>query len=126
MPDELVHIEQARAEPAAFAQLYDRYFPKVYSYLLYRVQDPQVADDLTAQVFERVLTRLDQYRPERGAFSTWLFAIARNCVKKHWRRQQVRKLIPLDAIRNQPAPTPAVEEIEIGRASCRERVCVGV
>ncbi len=111
IPDELVHIERARVEPSAFAQLYDHYFPRVYGYLVYRVQDPQLADDLAAQVFERVLTCLDQYRPERGAFSTWLFAIVRNCLKKHWRRQKIRQLVSLDAIRDHPAPTPAVEEI---------------
>ena len=111
IPNELVHIERAQGEPSAFGQLYDHYFPKVYSYLMYRVQDPQLADDLAAQAFERVLTRLDQYQPERGAFSTWLFAIVRNCLKKHWRRQKIRKLVPLDAIRDHPAAAPAVEEV---------------
>ena len=111
LPNELVHVQSAQEERSAFGRLYDHYFPKVYSYLLYRVQDPQVADDLAAQVFERALTRLDQYCPERGAFSTWLFAIARNRLKKHWRRQKVRQLIPLDAVRNRPAATVPVEEL---------------
>jgi len=111
VPNELVKVQTAREQRAAFAQLYDHYFPKVYSYLLYRIQDPQVADDLTSQIFERALTRLDQYRPERGAFSTWLFAIARNCLKKHWRRERLRRLLPLEAARHRPAAAPTVEEM---------------
>jgi RNA polymerase sigma-70 factor (ECF subfamily) len=109
IPNELVHIQNAKTERAAFAPLYDYYYPKVYSYLLYQVQDPQLADDLAAQVFERVLTRLEQYDPQRGAFSTWLFAIVRNCLKKHWRWQSVRRLVSLDAARNHPASAPALE-----------------
>lgn len=109
--NELVHIQNAKGEPAAFAPLYDHYFPKVYSYLLYQVQDPHLADDLAAQVFERALARLRQYQPERGAFSTWLFAIARNRLKKHWRRQSLRRWVSLDAIHNQPVDIPNLEEI---------------
>ncbi|MEL7675675.1 MAG: sigma factor [Chloroflexota bacterium] len=66
-------IAQARIDPAAFAALYDHYFPRIYNYMRYRVWDAQVADDLTARVFERALADLAAYRPERAPFGAWLY-----------------------------------------------------
>jgi len=78
LPNELALVARATAEPAAFAAIYDHYFPRVYNYVRYRVRDVETADDITAQVFERALVSIGSYRPERAPFSAWLFAIAHN------------------------------------------------
>ena len=44
---------RAMAEPAAFAAIYDHYFPRVYNYVRYRVREADAADDIASQVFER-------------------------------------------------------------------------
>ena len=58
-------MEPAKAEPTAFAAIYDHYFPRVYNYVRYRVghMDTAAADDLTARIFELVLANIDRYRP---------------------------------------------------------------
>ena len=71
--------------------------------------DAATADDLTAQVFERVLGNLGRYRPERAPFAGWLFAIARNAVNDHLRAQQRRRWLSLDALRGRPSPEPPPE-----------------
>jgi RNA polymerase sigma-70 factor (ECF subfamily) len=65
-------------EPAALAELYDRYGRLVYS-LIYRiVRDTGVAEDLVQETFLRVWNRAQGFDAERGALGPWLLAVARN------------------------------------------------
>lgn len=93
-------VSLAKEKPHAFMPLYEYYFPRVYSYELYRVEDPDIATDITAQTFEKAYTKLDRYRPERAAFSTWLFMIATNAIRNHKRWRWARNLILLDYLRD--------------------------
>ena len=106
-------VDQAVADPQAFLVLYDRYFPAVYNYVRYRCQDAATSDDLTAQIFERALTKLDNYKPRRGSFSAWLFAIARNTVAGYYRGR--RPSVALEQVANQPAPEPSPPEAVMHR-----------
>jgi len=91
--------------PQDFASIYDRYFPRVYGFIRSQVGDPVEADDVASRVFERVLDRLASFRPERGAFDSWLFAIVRNSVRDHFRARRWRALLFRD-----DAPEPAARE----------------
>jgi RNA polymerase sigma-70 factor (ECF subfamily) len=79
--------EERAAIEARFTQLYRELFPALYGYLRFRVGDPQVAEDLTAQVFERALPRFMAVRPPER-LRAWLFAIARNLLTDHYRRRR--------------------------------------
>jgi RNA polymerase sigma-70 factor (ECF subfamily) len=91
--------------PQDFASIYDRYFSRIYGFIRSQVGDPVEADDLASRVFERVLDRLASFRPERGPFESWLFAIARNSVRDHFRARRWRALFFKDE-----APEPAAQE----------------
>lgn len=93
-------VERALFEPSAFANLYDLYVSRVYTYVRYRVNDRQTAEDLTAQTFEQALVNLANFRPEYAPFSAWLFGIAHNVVSRHHRTQRRFLLLPLDLLRN--------------------------
>ena len=70
-----------------FAALYRALLPPVYGYVRFRVGDPHLAEDLTAEVFERALPRLSAVRdPER--VRAWLFGIARHVVADARRASQ--------------------------------------
>jgi RNA polymerase sigma factor (sigma-70 family) len=88
----------AGTEPAALAAVYDFYFPRVYMYVRYRVEDPSVADDLTSRTFEQVTKKLDTYSPKRAPFAAWLFAIARNAVNDHLRAMRRHPSLPFEAL----------------------------
>lgn len=78
-----------------FARLYDALFPALYGYIRFRVGDRHVAEDLTAQVFERALGRLASVRqPEH--IRAWLFTVARRAIADHYRRR--RPVAPLDSV----------------------------
>lgn len=106
-------VGRIATEPHTFLALYDFYFPRVYNYIRYRCYDPDTSDDLTAQVFERALVKLDNYNPQRGPFGAWLFAIARNVVNYHLRLQKRRRFLPLDTLRDCPNNHPSPEEVLI-------------
>ena len=91
------------ADHAVFISLYDSYFSRVYNYIRYRSGDADTADDLTAIVFEKALYNFHRYQPDRAPFSAWLFAIARNIVNSHHRRQRYRHTTPLESLPDQPA-----------------------
>jgi len=116
LPNELTLIKRSLVDSSAFADIYDHYFARVYNYIRYRVQEADLTDDLTAQVFERVLLNLSRYNPEKAPFSAWLFAIARNIVNDHLRKQRRWHWLPLDKVwnwrSNDPPPSQQVTEQE--------------
>ncbi len=71
----------------------------LYSYIVYRVGDRSVADELIAAAYERGLSRLDQFDPRKGTFAAWMFGIARNTLNDAFRRngRHAREL-SLDAL----------------------------
>jgi RNA polymerase sigma-70 factor (ECF subfamily) len=111
LPNEQALVVRATVEPAAFAAVYDHYFPCIYNYVRCRVTDAESADNLTAHVFERALVHLGGYRPEKAPFAAWLFTIARNAVNDHLRARARRRWISLDRLRDQPGAGLAPDEI---------------
>jgi RNA polymerase sigma factor (sigma-70 family) len=79
----------ARADPEAFAELYRRYERLILSYLLRRTGDPEIAADLTAEVFAAALRAASRYRPEGPTAVGWLLTIAQRTLASSVRRGRV-------------------------------------
>lgn len=77
LDDSLVTALEAR-DTRALEALYDRYGDYVYSVCLRMVNDVQLAEDLTQEVFLRLWRRPDLFDATRGKFLTWLLSVARN------------------------------------------------
>ena len=75
--------------------LYNRFHVSIFRYLYYRVGDRQVAEDLTSEVFERMLRFIGGFRPPSDSFQAWLFQIARNLTTDYFRKQSVRNHVAL-------------------------------
>lgn len=85
--DETLMIERALANRDNFEPIYELYAGPVYRMSLRATGDPDLADDITAKVFLTALEKLHQFRPQRsGSFRSWLFVIAKNAIRDHWRR----------------------------------------
>lgn len=97
----------AETEADTFARLYQEHVHDLFNYCLYRVGDPTVAEDLTADIFERAWRARRRYNPRRARFSTWLFTIARRRVTDWQRRQARRRTVDLDEQLPSPLPGPA-------------------
>ncbi|HEY6762192.1 MAG TPA: sigma-70 family RNA polymerase sigma factor [Baekduia sp.] len=70
----------------AMGELYVLHAPAVHAHVLRVVKDVDDADDLTQQVFSKLLTGLDAYRPGEAPFIVWVLRIARNAAIDHLRR----------------------------------------
>ena len=71
-----------------FVELYNAYFSRVYNYVHYRVSDFHDADDLISQIFTKLFTKFEYYRPEKAPFSVWIFSIARNTLTDYYRKRE--------------------------------------
>lgn len=97
----------ALTEEIDWEAVYKEYLPRVYNFFRYRVGDDFLAEDLTAEVFEKAWRGRTRFRRDLGAFSTWLFTIARNIATDHFRRNG--RHIPLEAVRELQDPTSLEE-----------------
>jgi RNA polymerase sigma-70 factor (ECF subfamily) len=86
--EEVPLLKRAKAyDPEALAELYDHYGPRMYAYIYRRVSDATLAEDLTAELFLRVLLALRNEQAWRDSFIAWLYRVAHNLVVDHYRRQ---------------------------------------
>ena len=103
--DERALIKAAQANPAGFVDLYDRYFHRVYAYVVSRTRHREEAEDITSTVFERALVNLPKFEWRGTPLVAWLFRIAANAVAD--RRQSIAR-----DEREAPPPTPDAFEAE--------------
>ena len=96
-PQQQVVLERAiNADPVALGMLYDQYVDRIYSYIYHRVGQAEVAEDLTGQVFMRVLEAVRTGKPWRSSFSGWLYRIAHNQVIDYYRRNKRVTFVDVD------------------------------
>ena len=79
-------IADARDNPSAFVQLYRRHYDAVFRYCVHRLFDRHMAEDITAEVFLKVVENLDRFKGNEQQFRNWLYKIATNVVNDHLRR----------------------------------------
>jgi RNA polymerase sigma-70 factor (ECF subfamily) len=94
-------VARARAGDAdAFGQIYDEYAWRIFRFMLAQVREPSDAEDLTSQVFLKVLRSLSRYEERGVPFGAWLFRIARTTLIDSGRR--ARPAVSLDQMSHQP------------------------
>jgi len=49
------------------------------------------AEDLTQEIFLKVFRTLHTYKPELGAFETWMMRVSRNCIIDHYRKLKTER-----------------------------------
>lgn len=85
-----------KGDTAVISNLYEHYHLRVYKYLYYRVGDELVAEDLTSEVFLRMIRFIGGFRPPSTSFQAWLFQIARNLANDHFRQTEVHDQVQLE------------------------------
>jgi RNA polymerase sigma-70 factor (ECF subfamily) len=91
-------LERAKSyDSEALGELYDRYAPRIYAYIHRRVGDAALAEDLTSELFVRMLNAIQNERAWRDSFVAWLYRIAHNLVIDAYRRRPP-PLVPLDGL----------------------------
>ena len=94
--DDSVHTLAARlvaGEETALEEVYDRWSPLVHTYALRALRDPHEAEDVTQQVFTRLMGSIEKYEQRSVPFSSWLLRITHNMAIDHIRR---RRAVPCE------------------------------
>jgi RNA polymerase sigma-70 factor, ECF subfamily len=79
------------AEVPSFESVAEGHLADVHAYLVYLTRNREVAEDLTAETFERALRQWRRFDPRRGSARTWLCQLARTIALDHFRAEQRRR-----------------------------------
>jgi RNA polymerase sigma-70 factor, ECF subfamily len=93
-PDVCLMLEFQNGNKASFETLMRKYFPRLLNFIYRYVNDREIAEDITQEVFIRVYKSGPQYKPQ-SKFQTWVFTIARNLSLNELRRHRY-KTVSLD------------------------------
>ncbi len=104
-------LRDARRDPAAFRQLYDRHAERIHGFLLRRTRDADAAIDLTAETFAQAWISRERFTDHgEGTAAPWLFGIARHVLSASVRRHALERSAR-DRLQLELAPHPvAVDE----------------
>lgn len=89
------HLRLRRNPRDEFTQLYSENFELVYNYVRYRMPGDSAAEDVVSEAFLKAARAFDRFDPTRSKFSTWVIAIAKNCMISYYRKPSSA---PLEAI----------------------------
>jgi RNA polymerase sigma-70 factor (ECF subfamily) len=84
-------IIEARTNYNAFSSLYRRHYDAVFKYCVHRLFDWHLAEDITSQVFLRVVEKFHSFEGSETKFRAWLYVMATNFINEHLRKETVHK-----------------------------------
>jgi len=109
-----------RGDTEGAGELFERYAPALLRFTDRMLSDRAAAEEVTQEVFVKVISRAHQYDGRAGVAS-WLFAIAANACRDRRRRERRASVVPLEAV---PEPRARGEGIEAAMASRERRQAV--
>ncbi len=71
--------------------MYDEYHKKIYDFVKRRVTNHEVSEDLTSEIFEKILKNIDDFQWQGITVSAWIFRIARNHIIDYYRKENKHK-----------------------------------
>jgi RNA polymerase sigma-70 factor (ECF subfamily) len=96
LPDEVADgpwalVRRAQAgDMGAFSELFDRYYDIVFRYVLFRMNDRTLAEDITQETFLRALRRISSVSYQGRDIGAWFVTIARNLIFDHVKSSRYR------------------------------------
>jgi len=80
-----------KLDSQVIAAIYDRYFPEIYRYIRYRIDDDAAAEDLASDVFMRLIEAAKKQQGPHSSLKGWLIVTASNVVNDHLRKRYRRR-----------------------------------
>lgn len=90
--------------------IYEQYYLDIYQFLLYYTGNRSEAEDLTQEVFFRLLKALPTFNG-RAELKTWIFSIARFVAIDNYRKQKIARFLSSDWLKKLPEPSALPEDI---------------
>jgi RNA polymerase sigma-70 factor (ECF subfamily) len=94
----------------AWQELFEEFYPKLYAFMRARVSDAPTAEDLAADTFADAFRGLPRFRWRGKPFGAWLFKVARNRLRMHYRSRAGRETSALvDSAATSADPTLPID-----------------
>lgn len=103
-------VARAQRDPKAFGVLYDRYYSKIFHYILGRTANVETAMDITSTTFFKALSEIKHFRWTGISFGAWLYRIATNEIYTHFRKEKSR-LKMLENINIRPVESDPLDDV---------------
>ena len=94
--DEMSLITSAKKDPERFGPLYTKYHDQIFRYIYQRMDDQELAFDVTSQVFIKAMKNLHKYEYRGVPFSSWLYRIAKSELYQAFRDRKARKTVNVE------------------------------
>ena len=91
-------ITDAKANPALFSGLYDKYYEPIFRFIYQRLDDKDFAFDTTQQVFLKALNNISKYEFRGLPFSSWLYRIASNELTNVFRANKAMRTVNIETV----------------------------
>lgn len=96
--EELEWVQRAKSDPAYFAPLYKKYHEQIFRYIYQRMDDEEMAFDITSQVFLKAIKNLHKYEYRGVPFASWLYRIAKSELYQSYRDRKAIRTVNIDTV----------------------------
>jgi RNA polymerase sigma-70 factor (ECF subfamily) len=105
--DRLV-AKMKKGDRTAAGTLYEELAPKLYGFVFSRTGSREVAEDLSQEIFIKLIERVESFDDKKGRFTVWFWRMARNTLIDHYRQ---KKMTPFSHFEDDEVAGMAVGEI---------------
>ena len=98
LEEELDWISRAKKDPSCFGPLYKEYHEQIFRYIYQRMDDEELAFDITSQVFMKALNNISKYEYRGVPFSSWLYRIAKSELYQAFRDRKSERTVNVESI----------------------------
>jgi RNA polymerase sigma-70 factor (ECF subfamily) len=95
---ELQWIKRAKEDPRSFEPLYNKYYEQIFRYIYQRMDDKEMAHDITSQVFLKALNNIQKYEYRGVPFASWLYRIAKSELYQSFRDEKATRTVNVDTV----------------------------
>ncbi len=89
-------IRRAQQDPEDFGPLYEKYHEQIFRYIFQRMDDEQMAFDITSQVFMKALKHIKKYEFRGVPMASWLYRIAKSELYQSFRDKKATRTVNLE------------------------------
>jgi len=94
--EENTYVEASKKDPARFEYLYNKYHEQIFRYVWQRMDDKDLAFDVTSQVFMKALANIHKYQFRGVPFASWLYRIAKSEVYQSFKEKKAKRTVNIE------------------------------
>lgn len=98
LQEELKWVQFAKTDPRGFEPLYNKYYEQIFRYIYQRMDDKELAFDVTSQVFLKALNNINRYEYRGVPFASWLYRIAKSELYQSFRDKKARRTVNVESM----------------------------